>query len=125
MLRYLLDEQIPPRVAQGLRSRNNQIVVLALAELERGQYLSASDQELLSIGAKLSLTLVTYDLKTIAPLLRSWFERGLNHNGVIFVDYRTVRPGDVGGLVAALEQLWKYNNHADWADRVVFLNRSN
>ena len=56
----------------------------------------------LNEAAKQKLTLVTYDRRTIPPLLKAWAEEGLRHAGVIFVDDKTISPADIGGLVSAL-----------------------
>jgi len=69
------------------------------------------------------LTLVTYDRRTIPPLLKAWAEEGRKHGGVIFVDENTISPADIGGLVRALIQLLKERGRQDWTDRVYFLRR--
>jgi hypothetical protein len=69
------------------------------------------------------LTLVTYDRRTIPPLLKTWAEEGRKPGGVIFVDEKTISPADIGGLVRALIQLFKETGRWDWTDRVCFLRR--
>jgi len=69
------------------------------------------------------LTLVTYDRRTIPPLLKDWAEEGRSHGGVIFVDEKTISPADPGGLVRALSELAKATGRWDWIDRVSFLRR--
>ena len=68
-------------------------------------------------------TLVTYDLRTIAPLLKDWGEIGRMHGGVIFVDERTLAPNDFGGLVRALGQVWTQQGSHEWSNRILFLQR--
>ena len=53
------------------------------------------------------LTLVTYDRRTIPPLLKTWAGAGRQHGGVIFVDEKTISPADIGALVLALSNLAK------------------
>ena len=74
-------------------------------------------------AAKQRLTLVTYDRRTIPPLLKIWAEEGQEHGGVIFVDEKTISPGDIGGLVRALTQLFKETGKWEWRGRVYFLRR--
>ena len=38
------------------------------------------------------LTLVTYDRRTIPPLLKTWAEEERTHGGVVFVDEKRFRP---------------------------------
>jgi hypothetical protein len=88
---------------------------------EGGHFLSASDELVLQEAHKQRLTLVTFDLRTIPPLLRSWAEQGIDHSGVILVDDRTIAQNDIGGLVAALCAVWKAQRDLDWTNRVIYL----
>jgi hypothetical protein len=121
MLRLLLDEHISPEVALGIRRRNRSVPVFPLAEWEGGSYLGQPDPASLGAAATQGLTLVTYDRRTIPPLLKAWAEEGRGHGGVIFVDEKTISPADIGGLVRALAQLARETSGWDWADRVCFL----
>jgi hypothetical protein len=98
-------------------------LVYAVATWEGGQHLGNNDTDLLRYAHAQQITLVTYDLRTIAPLLKVWAEQQISHGGVIFVDTRTYRPNDSGGLVTALEELWIERRDMDWQNRVLFLNR--
>jgi len=121
VLKLLLDEHISPDVALGVRRRNRSVSVLAMAEWEDGSYLGQSDAACLQAAAAQALTLVTYDRRTIPPLLKAWAEEGRQHAGVVFVDEKTISPADIGGLVVALARLAKQAQGWDWADRICFL----
>ena len=123
MLRLLLDEHISPSVARGLRRRDRLLNVQAMAEWDQGSFLGQDDSACLGAAAVRSITLVTYDRRTIPPLLKNWAEEGRNHGGVIFVDEKTISPADIGGLVQALAALVKQARGWDWTDRVCFLRR--
>jgi hypothetical protein len=123
VLKLLLDEHISPDVAEGLRRRNRAIVVRCLAEWEDGDFLGRDDFACLQQAARQGLTLVTYDRRTIPPLLKAWAEEERKHGGVIFVDEKTISPADIGGLVRALTKLSKETRRWDWTDRVYFLRR--
>ncbi len=69
------------------------------------------------------LTLVTYDLGTIPPLLKRWAEAGRDHGGVIFVDQRTIPSSDFGSLARGLQALFRESGKWDWNNRVIFLRR--
>ena len=123
MLKLLLDEHISPDVADGLRRRNRSLMTYCMAEWEGGDFLGQEDSACLLEAAKRGLTLVTYDRRTIPPLLKIWAEEGREHGGVIFVDEKTISPADIGGLVRALTQLFKETGKWDWTGRVYFLRR--
>jgi hypothetical protein len=123
MLKLLLDEHVSPDIAEGLRRRCKGLTVLGLAEWESGRFLGLSDEAILDEAAAQHLTLVTYDLKTIPPLLKAWLESGRNHGGVIFVDNKTISSSDRGGLIRALQQLAREAGQTDWKNNVCFLRR--
>jgi hypothetical protein len=123
MLKLLLDEHISPDVASGLRRRTRSIVVHAMAEWEAGGFLGQDDAVCLRQACAKGLTLVTYDRRTIPPLLKVWAEEGRAHGGVIFIDEKTISQADIGGLVFALFKLVKEAGKWDWTNRVVFLRR--
>ena len=124
MLRLLLDEHISPAVAEGLRRRRRSPVVICLAEWENGAHLAQTDAVLLDAAAAQHLTLVTYDRRTIPPLLKAWAEEGRDHAGVIFVDDKTIPPPNIGGLVKALAYLSRKTTKWTWTNRVFFLTRT-
>lgn len=96
MLRLLLDEHISPTIAEQLRVKRPKMEVTSLQEWWNGEYLGSSDEVILTSAIKESLTLVTYDQRTIVPLLKSWSEEGKPHGGVIFIDWRTLTPDNFG-----------------------------
>lgn len=123
MLKLLLDEHISPDVAEGLRRRNRALVVRYIAEWEGGDFLGRDDSACLQQAARQGLTLVTYDRRTIPPLLKTWAEEERAHAGVVFVDEKTISPADIGGLVRALKQLARESGRWDWTNRIYFLRR--
>jgi len=123
MLKLLLDEHISPDVANGLRRRNRAIDIRYVAEWESGRFLGQDDRACLREAAFQGLTLVTYDRRTIPPLLKTWAEEERTHGGVIFVDEKTISPADIGGLVRALTSLARETRSWDWTNRVYFLRR--
>ena len=123
MLKLLLDEHITPSVAKGLRKRHSTLLIHSLADWERGAYLGQDDATCMEHAGQQRLTLVTYNRRTIPPLLKMWTERGQSHGGVIFVDDKTIAPSDVGALVRALSVLVREAGDLDWKDRVCFLRR--
>jgi hypothetical protein len=123
VLKLLLDEHISAEVAVGLRRRNPALTIRSLVEWEGGNFLGQEDSVCLQEASVQGLTLVTYDRRTIPPLLKRWAEEAHPHAGVIFVDEKTISPADIGGLVKALGALVKESRTWDWTDRVSFLRR--
>jgi hypothetical protein len=123
MLRLLLGEHISPQVAEGLSRRNRSLVVHWMVEWENGNFLGQDDSACLLHASRKRLALVTYDRRTIPPLLKAWAEEGRKHGGVIFVDDKTISPADIGGLVRALLRLYKETGRWDWTDRICFLQQ--
>ena len=123
MVRLLLDEHISPAAADGLRRRNRRLPVVCMGDWEKGEFLGQPDSVFLQQAAVQRLTLVTYDRRTIPPLLKVWAEEGRKHGGVIFVDEKTISPADTGSLVRALGELARVTERWNWSDRVCFLRR--
>jgi len=92
-----------------------------MAEWEDGAFLGQEDSVCLQEAFVQGLTLVTYDRRTIPPLLKRWAEEARSHAGVIFIDEKTISPADIGGLVKALGALVKHAGSWDWTDRILFL----
>jgi hypothetical protein len=121
MLKLLLDEHISPGVTNGVQRRNRSLVIHSMAQWENGNFLGKEDSVCLLEAAKQRLTLVTYDRRTIPPLLKLWAEEERSHGGVIFVDEKTISPADIGGLVRALISLMDEAGGMDWTNQVYFL----
>ena len=121
MLQFLLDEHISYVVADGLAARRPDISIVSVKTWRSGGLDSQADRLVLQAAAEDSLTLVTFDLRTIPSLVIEWGALELVHAGVVFVDERTIRPDDFGGLIRALAWLWDHEQAADWANRIHFL----
>ncbi len=119
----LLDENVSPAVARALVAVATSVDVVPLQSWQDGSRLGAPDDLLLKEAAAEGRVLVTYDLRTIPPLLRVWVEAGQLHAGVIFVDQGTIPPGDVGALARALARLVAEAAQVDWTNRVEYLQR--
>lgn len=124
MLQLLLDEHLSPRIVAQFLRRCPDARAASVLDWQDGRLSSVPDDLLLTEASQHQLSLVTYDQATIVPLLKSWGEQGVYHHGVIFIDDRTIRQNDLGGLVRALAHLWKQEKNADWRNRVVYLTRA-
>jgi len=126
MLKLLLDEHISPDVMNDVQHRNRSsviqpLVIHSMVQWDNGNFLGKEDSVCLLEAAKQRLTLVTYDRRTIPPLLKLWSEEERSHGGVIFVDEKTISPADIGGLVRALISLVGEAGGMDWTNQVYFL----
>ena len=124
MLSMLLDEMISRVVSEQVAIRRPEIPIQSIFQWRGGTLLRQPDALILRAAIEDGLTLVTYDRQTITPLLAAWGTAGIDHNGVVFIDQRTIRSNDFGGLVRALEQFWDRENVEDWKNRMGFLNAS-
>lgn len=122
MLKLLLDEHISPAVVRGLRRRKPSLSVFCMAEWENGAFLGEEDTTCLERAAAVGLTLVTYDRRTIPPILKSWAEENRHHAGIIFVDEKTIPPSNSGALIRALSQLFRKTARWNWSNRICFLH---
>ena len=77
MLKLLLDEHISADERNGVQRRNRSVVIHSISiqtmvQWESGKFLGKEDSVCLMEAAKQRLTLVTYDRRTIPPLLKLW-----------------------------------------------------
>lgn len=123
MLKFLLDEQLTPRIAAEMARHRPEIPIVSLQSWEGGRLRGLDDPRLLITAREQGLTLFTYDQRTIAPLLRTWADQGIPHAGVVFASRGVFLSSDIGGLVRALSNLWDAERELDWTNRVIYLRR--
>ncbi len=125
MLRFLLDEHLSPDLVAAVQTLQAEIVVISLPEWGKGRYVGADDRTILAAAYEQGLTLVTYDQKTIPPLLVAWGERATPHAGVVFGSIHTIPTSDIGSLALAraLVRLWRRDADLDWTNQVAYLTR--
>ena len=121
MLKLLLNEEIAPSVASGLRSRDEQIAVYSLTEWENGNFVGKNTAEILREAADQEWTLVTYDRLRIPPILKSWAEEECLHGGVIFVDEKNIPPAETGMLISSLNWVHQVTERWEWTNTALWL----
>ncbi len=124
MLSFLLDEQISPEIAQQINNKHSEIPIFSIHTWKNGNFLGVADEAILRIAALKQLTLITYDQKTIPPILVKWGQANINHAGVIFINYRSISPNNFGGLIKAIIWLGQTQKNSDWQNRIVYLQPS-
>ena len=93
-----------------------------MVQWESGNFLGKEDSVCLLEAAKQRLTLVTYDRRTIPPLLKLWAEEERSHGGVIFVDERDFLAGGHWRCGSAPSiSLVDVAGGMDWTNQVYFL----
>ena len=123
MLRYLLDEQISHVIAEQLSGKHPEILAASIHTWRGGEFRGKDDRVILEAAAPAFLTLVTYDVSTITPLLVQMGYDGATHSGVIFVRKTTVPPEMIGLLVRSLAHFWHTHASKDWTNRTAYLTR--
>ncbi len=118
-VRFLLDEQMDPTLAGILRQRG--IDAVSMQEWHGGSYLHRPDEEILAVAEADGLTLITYDVHTIPPLLGRLAESETAHAGVVLISFRTIESQAIATLARAIERLVSDLGEMDWRNRVVFL----
>lgn len=121
MLKLLLNEEIAPSVASGLRSRDEQIAVYSLTEWENGNFVGKDTAEILREAADQEWTLVTYDRLRVPPILKSWAEEECLHGGVIFVDEKNIPPAETGMLISSLNWVHQVTERWEWTNTALWL----
>jgi predicted nuclease of predicted toxin-antitoxin system len=122
-LRLLLDENMSHAVADQVRIHQPSIEIESVHTWRKGEFRGRSDEDLLLAAAQEELTIVTYDLKTIPPLIAELSARSQSHAGVIFVDALSITNDDFGTLTRALLLFWERYQALDWRNRVHFLDK--
>jgi len=122
MLSLLLDEMNSRVVPEQSDRWRPDIPVTSVFTWRGGACAGVDDDIVLRAAYEESLTLVTYDCTTIPPVLIEWFDLGISHAGIIFIDERTISTADFCGLIRALSALWDAERDSDWTDRTVYLS---
>jgi hypothetical protein len=120
-VRLILDCHIAKATVQALRKRQPAVEAEHLASWRAGDFLRASDEDILTACHAERRAFVTFDQRTIPDLLRSWAAEQRPHSGVIFGDENTVKPSNPGTVALALVRLAVEIGDADTTNLVRFL----
>ncbi len=121
MLSLLTDAHISPSVAEQIKAKRPEIIIYSLQEWRDGALLEEENDVILAAALQDGLTLVTYDQRTIPPILTQWATECRDHAGVVFVDDNSIAQEDVGGKVRALLCLWDQSYTLDWTNAITYL----
>jgi hypothetical protein len=99
-VKVLLDEMLPPAIAQQLRRRGRDVIAVA----ERADLRSLPDGDIFGFAQSEGRAVVTHDRADYLRLERDYRAAGRSHAGLILVSSRFA-AGAVGPLVNALDEL--------------------
>lgn len=99
-MKALLDEMLPPAIAEQLRERGRDVVAVA----ERVDLRSLPDRELFAFAQTEGRVVVTRDRADYLQIEREWRAAGDNHAGLALISSRFA-PASIGPLVSALDRL--------------------
>ena len=95
-LRFLLDEDIAPAVAAGLRARGH--------EVGRGNQGIADDEQL-QLAVEQGRVLVTYNRGDFHVLNASWHSEERPHSGILWCTDGIIKRPGIGELIRALSAM--------------------
>jgi predicted nuclease of predicted toxin-antitoxin system len=121
---FLLDVHIPLAVAAALRRLVPEAEIQHVARWHAGALRTAEDEPILLAAAEANLILVTHDIRTVHPLANRWVAEGRTFPGVVFVRATGASARDIGGVAAALADLYGHLELLDPAYPVVYLQPS-
>ncbi len=126
MLRLLLDEHISSKVAHGLKRQLPLADVECILTWQDGVHLGSPDDVILINALRDWCVVVTYDLATMPSAIQSIASGHGQHPRVLFIDTKTLRPNDIGGLVRALQSfLMMHAGSEHLNNQVHFLRTAN
>jgi predicted nuclease of predicted toxin-antitoxin system len=99
-LRFLLDENISYRVAQGLRERD--VEAASVRELGR---LGLADEGHLAFATGEGRVLVTYNRADFQALDVQWRQQGRSHAGILWCTERMIPRRDLGEIIRAVAEV--------------------
>lgn len=105
-MKLLLDEMLPPVIAEQLRDREHDVVAVA----ERDDLVGCEDREVFEAALAESRAVVTENVPDFMRLDRSFRAAGRDHHGLLFVRKGGRRGEDiVGEFLRALDTFLNEN----------------
>lgn len=120
-MRLLLDEHFSLTLLNAILAIDDEVQVESLHRWHGGAFLRCPDDRIVEAASKEGLTLVTFDVTTIPPILQNLAIENTSHGGVIFIPSRRIAQNDYGQLASRLVSFWRVYGKQEWRDRVAFL----
>ncbi len=113
----LLDTDVPPAVAVGLRQRGHDVVAASgNASLE-----ALEDAQLLRLATQQHRVLVAFNIADFVEVARTLATSQEDHAGIILIHSQSYRRPDIGTIVRSLDHLLK--SRSGFTNNVMYLTR--
>ena len=112
-MKLLLDEHLSPKLVEIVRALAPDLDIESIVDWKDGQFTNRPDEQILRAAVGEGRTLVTFDLRTIPPILAEFAVSGEDHGGVVFVSAKSFASNDFKGLGHALTFLDGVMNSLD------------
>jgi predicted nuclease of predicted toxin-antitoxin system len=122
-MKLLLDEHLSPKVVEIVLALSPGLDIESIRHWKGGQFTNRPDEQILRAAAGEGRVLVTFDVRTIPPILAEFGVAGEDHGGVIFVSAKSIPQNDFARLARAIVQIVEQQGDADWTNRLIFLSR--
>lgn len=114
----LLDADIPPAVAIGLRRAGHDVA----AASGDAAFEALDDFQLLRLATQRRRVLVTFNTADFIELARTCANTREDHAGIILIHSGSFRRTEIGAIVTALDELLK--SRSGFTNSVLYLARS-
>jgi len=115
-IRYLLDENVPHAIRDGLLRRRPEVEILAVGS-EIAPPLSTPDPEILSWIEREGYILITENRSTMPQHLRDHLEAGRHIPGIFILP----RKYTIGGVIEDLLLIWEAAYPDEYQDKITYL----
>ena len=114
----LLDADVPPAVAVGLRQRGHDVI----ASSGDPALEALTDVQLLRESTRQRRGLVTFNIVDFVEMASSFASTRENHTGIILIHSRSYRRTDIGAIIRALDHLLR--SRESFINNVLYLARN-
>lgn len=113
-IRFLADEDLNPRIIEGLHSREPAVDIL---DVKASGLRGTKDPDLLELAAQQNRILITHDRRTMTRHFLESVAAAKWNPGLFIVPQRCV----IGEIVESLMLIWSASQAEEWRDRIEYL----
>lgn len=115
----LLDADVPPAVAIGLRQRGHDVEAASGAASLEG----LEDPQLLRLATRQRRVLVTFNIADFIEVATMFANAQEEHAGIILIHSRSYQRTEIGAIVGALDDVLR--SRGDFTNAVLYLSHGN